>query len=124
MDNINSFEDLEVWKLCRELKYKLIGIAIKLPKEERYRMADQIIRASRSITNNIAEGYGRFHFKENIQFCRISRGSIYECIDHLYCCLDENLIESSIFENLKIECTRCLQILNGYIRYLNKVRDE
>ncbi len=87
-------------------------------------MQDQIIRASRSIANNIAEGYGRFHFKENIKFCRISRGSIYGCIDHLYCCLDENLIESPIFENLKIECTGCLQILNGYIRYLNKVRDE
>jgi len=92
---------------------KLVDTALKLPAFERYRLTDQLIRASRSITNNIAEGYGRFHFKENIQFCRISRGSIYECIDHLYCCLDEKLINCDTFAELKKDCIRCLQIING-----------
>jgi four helix bundle protein len=78
-----------------------------------------MIRCSRSITNNIAEGYGRFHFKENIQFCRVSRGSLYELLDHLQIALENQYIDItklSIFES-KIET--CLKLMNGYINYLN-----
>lgn len=45
---------------------------------EKYELVSQMRRASRSVTHNIAEGYGRFHYQENIQFCRISRGSLHE----------------------------------------------
>ena len=55
-------EDLNVWIKCRELKNKLTKLAREFPSEEKYRLTDQLIRASRSVTNNIAEGYGRFHF--------------------------------------------------------------
>ena len=71
-------EDLNVWIKCRELKNRLTEVARELPAEEKYRLTDQLIRASRSVTNNIAEGYGRFHFQENIQFLRQSRGSLFE----------------------------------------------
>ena len=63
-----------------------------LPKSEEYRLKDQIVRCLRSVTNNIAEGYGRFNYQENIQFCRISRGSLYEVIDHLLIAEEENYI--------------------------------
>ena len=53
-------------------------------------MVDQLIRATRSITANIAEGHGRYHFQENIQFCRQARGSLTETLDHLICAQDEN----------------------------------
>ena len=46
-------------------------------------------RASVSISNNIAEGHGRWHHQENIQFCRISRGSVEEIIDDINVCIDE-----------------------------------
>jgi len=111
-------EDLNVWIKCRELKNKLSKVARELPAEEKYRLTDQLIRASRSITNNIAEGYGRFHFQENIQFLRQSRGSLYECKDHLYCALDDGYISMEKFNLLKEECSICLKILNGYIKYL------
>jgi four helix bundle protein len=58
----NTLEDLEVWKLSRKLRIELVELARRLPSEEKYRLTDQLIRAARSITNNIAEGYGRFHF--------------------------------------------------------------
>ena len=121
---IESFEDLEVWKYCRELKNELTELAKSLPAEEKYRLSDQIIKASRSLTNNIAEGYGRFHFRENIQFCRISRGSLYECIDHLYCCLDDSYIDKEYFDLMRPKCIRGIQLLNGYIRFLNKQKFE
>lgn len=75
-------------------------------------------RASRSVTHNIAEGYGRFHFKENIQFCRISRGSLYELIDQLLTAQDEGYINKVYFEEQKLKIVECITILNGYINYL------
>lgn len=118
--SIKSFDDLDVWKNCRELRNKFTELAKKLPNEEKYRLSDQIIRAARSATNNIAEGYGRFHYKENIQFCRQSRGSIYELIDHLNICLDEKYIGKLEFSECKNQCMRAIQLINGYIRFLNK----
>jgi len=60
-----------------------------------------MIRASRSVTANIAEGHGRYHFQENIQFCRQARGSLYELIDHLYVAIDEKYIDNNSFTNIK-----------------------
>ena len=121
---IKSFEDLEVWQFCRELRNKLTKLANNLPAEEKFRLADQIIRAARSVTNNLAEGYGRFHYQENIQFCRQSRGSLYELIDHLTICLDEEYINNDEFTKYRDDCTRGIQLVNGYIRYLSKQKKE
>ncbi len=80
---IKSFEDLECWKACVEVRKYVSVLINKFPASEKYDLIDNMKRASRSATRNIAEGYGRFHFKENIQFCRHSRGSLYEIIDDL-----------------------------------------
>jgi len=121
---IKSFEDLEVWKFCRELRNKLTKLAKGLPGEEKFRLADQIIRSARSVTNNLAEGYGRFHYQENIQFSRQSRGSLYELIDHLTICLDEEYINNEQFTPHREDCIRGIQLMNGYIRYLSKQKKE
>ena len=117
---IKSFEDLEVWQVCRDLRKTLTGLARKLPQEEKFRLTDQIIRAARSITNNIAEGYGRYHFQENMQFCRQSRGSLYEIMDHLIICVEEKYLSADHFNKLKLDCERAIILLNGFIRYLQK----
>lgn len=88
--HMQSFEDLLVWKKCRALRVSISNFCKTFPKNEEYRLKDQLIRSSRSITANIAEGYGRFHFRENIQYCRQASGSLYEVIDHLNCALDED----------------------------------
>jgi four helix bundle protein len=77
---MNSFEELEVWKASQELRNSIWELTKTFPKEERYRLSDQLIRASRSVFANIAEGFGRFHFQENIQFCRQARGSLFEIL--------------------------------------------
>ena len=71
---------------------QLYVVASRLPDSERYNLVAQIRRAAVSLTANVAEGYGRFHFKENIQYCRIARGSAYELIDHLITCQDERYL--------------------------------
>ena len=122
--NINSFEDLEVWKLCRKLKNVVTQLARELLGDERFRLTDQIIRSARSVTNNIAEGYGRYHYKENIQFCRQSRGSLYELIDHLICCFDEGFIDAETLDRYREECMQCIRMLNGYLRFLNSHKGD
>jgi four helix bundle protein len=118
--NFNTFEELEAWKLARSLRKEFSKLTAELPKEEKYRLTDQIIRASRSVTANIAEGFGRYHYQENIQFCRISRGSLMELIDHLTVALDENYIPADLFERLRIQVLDNIKVLNGYLAYLNK----
>ena len=119
---INNFEELEVWKECRNLR-KQVSIVVKtFPGEEKYRITDQLIRASRSITANIAEGHGRYHYQENIQFCRQARGSLSETLDHFICALDENYISIDHLNILRNHYNLCLKILNGYIAYLQKMK--
>jgi len=119
---INNFEDLEVWKECRNLRKQVSEVLKSFPSEEKYRMNDQLIRASRSITANIAEGHGRFHYQENIQFCRQARGSLSETLDHFICALDENYISIDQLKVFRNQYNLCLKILNGYISYLQKMK--
>ena len=114
----NDFRDLEVWQKCQELRQNIWELCKQFPKEEKYRLSDQMIRASRSSTACIAEGYGRFHFQENIQFCRQARGSLYELIDHVDVALDCHYIESNASESLINQIKTAIRILNGYIKYL------
>ncbi len=88
----STFETLEVWKESRKLRKEISKLVKTFPSVENFRLSDQMIRASRSVSANIAEGHGRYHFQENIQFCRQSRGSLYELLDHLTVALDENYI--------------------------------
>ena len=117
-----SFEDLDCWKHATALRRRLAEFVNIFPDKEKYRLTDQIIRASRSATSNIAEGYGRFHFQENIQYCRQARGSLYELIDHLLIASDEGYISKGDLMDLKKDITSCLGLLNGYINYLQKAK--
>ncbi|PIV61918.1 MAG: four helix bundle protein [Bacteroidetes bacterium CG02_land_8_20_14_3_00_31_25] len=121
---MNSFEELEVYKKARELKIKISELVKHFPAEEKYRLVDQLIRASRSVTANIAEGFGRFHYQENIQFCRHSRGSLFEIIDHLICSLDEKYITNEQYLNLKNDTLFVIKLLNGYILYLKNAKSK
>ncbi|TAL42976.1 MAG: four helix bundle protein [Chitinophagaceae bacterium] len=122
METVRSFEDLECWKACTDFRRYVRSLIRKFPAEEKYELISQMRRASRSATNNIAEGYGRFHFKENAQFCRQSRGSLYELKDDfiIVIALDEGYISQSEFDEGVIKYEKSLLLLNGYINYLVK----
>ncbi len=81
--NFVTFEELEVWKLARQLKREIRELAKKFPADEKYKLVDQIVRSSRSVGANIAEGFGRFHFKENSKFCFNARGSLFETLNQI-----------------------------------------
>jgi len=119
-----SFADLEVYKAAREFRKKIYELIKGLPPDEKYNLGDQIRRASLSLTNNIAEGHGRYHFQENIQFCRIARGSLMELIDDLNTCIDEKYFPLDYLEELKAEGYTVNKMLNGYIAYLEKRKNQ
>ena len=121
---INSFVDLKVWQEARDLRKEIEEISDSFPPEEKYRLKDQIIRAARSITNNLAEGFGRFHYQENIQFCRQARRSLFEVLDHLIIALDNGYINKEIFDKFKEKFDNELKLLNGYIEYLKDKKSE
>jgi four helix bundle protein len=104
------------------LRRQIAEIARTLPQEEKYRLTDQLIRAARSVTANLAEGYGRFHYAENIQFSRHARGSLYEVLDHLTVALDEGFMRDDQFKSFQEHIIRAVSVVNGYIRYLRETK--
>jgi four helix bundle protein len=115
-----GFESLKVWQKAREYRKEIYKLADKFPKKEQFGLISQITRAAISITANIAEGYGRYHWKENIQSCRLARGSLNEVIDHLYTARDCGYITKKEFENFYGKGREVERLLNGFIAYLRK----
>lgn len=119
-ESFKSFEALDCWKACREVRLYIAKLVKKYPPEEKFRLVDDMLRAARSTTHNIAEGFGRFHYQENIQFCRHSRGSLYELKDQLICSLDEGFITRDEGDKSFELIHTALVLLNGYINYLSR----
>ena len=120
-----SFESLDCWQACRELRVFVAGEVVPaLPMNEKYRLGDQILRAARSTTANVAEGYGRFHYLDNAKFCSNSRGSCYEVLDHLITAVDEDLLPTEILEQGRPLIEKAVRLLNGYMRYLKNAGNQ
>ena len=112
---VRTFEDLEVYKMAREFSRSVSKLIKTLPKCEEYNLKGQMRRAKLSVTNNIAEGFGRFHYQENMQFCRQSRGSLCELIDDFNECYDEGYIDDACCKELKGKAYMLMKVLNSYI---------
>lgn len=113
-----DFTSLEAWKKAREVKlFFYQKILPKLPPEEKFNLNTQIRKAAVSGTANIAEGYGRYHYKEGVQFYRISRGSLFELKDHLLSCFDLSYITKDLFDEGILLIDSARKLLNGYINY-------
>lgn len=121
---IKTFEDLKVWKCARKLQKKISNLVKSFPRKEQYRFTDQMVRSSRSVGRNIAEGYGRYHHQENIQFCRQSRGSLFELLNDLITAFEKNYIDRKELKIYREDIDDCQRLLNGYIRYLKKAKEE
>ena len=120
MSYIKTFEDLDCWKKARRLRIKISELVKTFPNDEKFGLTSQIVRAVRSVTHNIAEGYGRFHFRENAQFCRTSRGSLYEVLDQVIVANEEGYISENMLNEIRKDIFENIKILNGYINYLVK----
>jgi len=92
-------------------------VAKDLPEIEKFGLASQIRRAAVSLTNNIAEGHGRYHYLDQIKFTLQSRGSLEELVDDLNICEDQQYLVGKQIIALKEQGWRVRQLIDGYIRY-------
>jgi four helix bundle protein len=115
-----TFEDLDVYKKARELRKRMYAAARKLPDFEKYELGRQIRRAAVSLTNNIAEGHGRYHYLDEIKFQLQSRGSLAELLDDLHVCQDEDYLPTTEIVELKERAKEVQRLINGYIRFLRE----
>ena len=120
----STFEDLEVYQVAREFRKVMYPLARRLPDIEKFGLASQIRRAALSLTNNIAEGHGRYHFLDQIKFMLQSRGSLEELIDDLNVCEDEQYLPLDEIVSLKEQGWRLRKLIDGYIRYLRDQKNS
>lgn len=112
-----TFEDLDVYKSGREFRKKMYAVARRLPDFEKFGLASQIRRAAVSLTNNMAEGHGRYHFADQVRFFLASRGSLQELVDDLNVGDDEKYLEETEVTELKDKAWHVHGLINGYLRY-------
>jgi len=110
-----ALDDFELYQRARAFRKRIYQLIRRLPHEEKYCLASQMRRAAVSITNNIAEGHDRWHYQENIRFCRMARGSTEETIDDLNTCADESYAAHDLVAQLKTEAYELIRRINGYI---------
>jgi len=113
-----TFEDLEVYKKARQFRKAMYGVTRRLPDFEKYGLASQIRRAAVSLTNNIAEGHGRFHYLQQLKFIFQARGSFQGLMDDLNVCEDESYLPVPEVNALKEQAKAVQRLISGYARYL------
>lgn len=118
MATYKNFEDLEIWKLSRELCKEIYEIIENSNLKNNYRLANQIDGSSDSIMDNIAERFERSGNKGFIQFLYISKASCGETRAQLYRVLDRNFISNDKFEILKEKTIELSKKIGGFISYL------
>jgi four helix bundle protein len=123
-NSLFGFEELELWKKVRELKKEVSKEARGFPAEEKFRLTDQTIRSSRSINALISEGHGRFTYPDQIHYCIQARGSLTETINHLIDAFDDGYITEEKLFYYKAKGKEVERLLNGYLSFLRKKRDE
>jgi len=119
--SIQGLERLEVWRKAKEFVVAIHQqILPLLPSEEKWSMNHQLRRSAQSIPANLAEGYGRYYYQENIRFCYMARGSLEETLSHLVLCHELNYIPDSLYEQLYKDGESIDRLINGYIAYLKR----
>jgi four helix bundle protein len=116
-----GLEKLNVWGNARALAVRIYREAIpKLPPEERWGLADQRRRASVSVVSNIAEGYGRYYFRERVRFSYMARGSLEEVGSLLVLAADLGYLDPEAVVALKEAVRKLMRQLNAYIQFLRR----
>jgi four helix bundle protein len=117
---IESFEDLDVYRLAEDLGDRIWNIVFSWPSFPQNSLGYQLVKAADSIGANIAEGFGRFHFAENRQFVRISRGSLYETRHWLRRAYKRKLLKEEEIKELRKLFDELAPRLNAYIRSIGR----
>ena len=117
---VKDFRDLEIYQLSLEIGKKIYLITRTFPAEEKFGMSDQLRRAVASIGANIAEAFGRFHYRDKLVFLYNARGSIYETIHFVELGFAVGYIDQAKKDELLNELDKLSVKLNNFIRSIGK----
>lgn len=120
----NRIEEIEVYNLAETFAEDIWNIVIAFPMIAKDTMGKQLIRSADSISANIAEGFGRYHYKDNKNFCYYSRGSIIETKSWLRKAFSRKLINESDYSTLLQKLETIHLKLNIYIKYIGKLEKQ
>jgi four helix bundle protein len=112
---------LQVWVRSKDYALKIYkGVLTVLPPEEKWNLNQQLRRSSLSVSPNIAEGFGRFYYQDNVRFCYNARGSLEETLSHIIFAFEAGYVRETLYKELESEGEEIDKMLNGYIFYLKK----
>lgn len=122
--NYKGYKELECYIKARELRIFISDLVKKFPGHEKFLLTAQIIDCSRSVSRNIAEGYGRYTFTDTRNFFIIARGSCTETMEQLTTAFDEKYITDEELKTGEDKCELAFKLINGYIAYLDKSKKQ
>lgn len=119
--SVEGLNRLKVWVRAKDFALTIYKRVLPLlPADERWNLNQQLRRSSLSISANIAEGYGRFYYQDNVRFCYNARGSLEEVLSHLTFAHEAGFLSEDLYRELINESDEIDKMLNGYISYLKK----
>ncbi|KKT76984.1 MAG: S23 ribosomal protein [Microgenomates group bacterium GW2011_GWB1_44_8] len=117
---VNRYEDLEIYQISVEIAVEVYKLTKKFPRQEIYGITDQLKRAVTSIGANIAEGFGRFYYKDKLVFFYHSRGSLFEVKHFLEIAFRMGYITEEEKNNLFVKLNNLSVKLNNFISSIGK----
>lgn len=117
-DVVFGFEELEVYQAVRAFRKRINALTALLPPDERFRLKAQMKKAALSLTNAIAEGHGRYTYKDRKHYCYEARGSLQELVDDINECNDSLYAKPEHLKDLRCDAFRTLQLIDGWARWL------
>ncbi len=118
---MNSFEQLDAWQQAHQLVLMIYKVTAQFPTAERFGITSQLRRATCSVTSNIAEGFGRYHFKDKQRFYYHARGSLREIQSIILIARDLHYLSESSALSIEELIIRTNQLINGLIRSITEV---
>ena len=115
-----DYKELDVWKESKELVKQIYTLTNSLPQCEQFGLTMQMRRSAVSVPSNIAEGVGRNHSKDTLQFLFIARGSIYELETQLIISKELFTLNEVEFDIVWQKLQNCKMLINGFINYYQK----
>lgn len=116
----HRLDSLHVYQSAMSIGEECWKLVSEWDKFAKQTLGNQLARAADSIAANIAEGYGRYSYKENKMFCYYARGSLYETRTWLQKAFARGFIQAELFHELDVEIQRCGKMLNAYIRSIGQ----
>jgi len=121
---IRDFKTLKVWQKANALEQEIEALVKAFPSHEQYRLTDQIIRSSRSISANIAEGNTQLFIKRELFHANAALGSCGETRNHLLTAYQNNYISEEQYKILDEKFLEIIKMLYGYIKRLKSNLDN